>query len=42
MAKRSNIISNWPKYVLQWGVLVALILFLTGLIPGETAADPEA
>lgn len=42
MAKRSNIISNWPKYVLQWGVLVALILFLTGLMPGETAADPEA
>ena len=42
MAKRSNIISNWPKYVLQWGVLVALTLFLTGLIPGETAADPEA
>ena len=42
MAKRSNIISNWPKYVLQWGVLVALILFLTGLIPGEMAADPEA
>ena len=42
MAKRSSIISNWPKYVLQWGVLVALILFLTGLIPGETTADPEA
>ena len=42
MAKRSSIISNWPKYVLQWGVLVALILFLTGLIPGEMAADPEA
>ena len=42
MAKRSSIISNWPKYVLQWGVLVALILFLTGLIPGETVADPEA
>ena len=42
MAKRSNIISNWPKYVLQWGVLVALTLFLTGLIPGETAVDPEA
>ena len=42
MAKRTSIISNWPKYVLQWGVLVALILFLTGLIPGEAAADPEA
>ena len=42
MAKRSTIISNWPKYVLQWGVLVSLILVLTGVIPGTTAADPEA
>ncbi len=42
MAKKSTIISNWPKYVLQWGVLVALILVLTGAIPGMTAADPEA
>ena len=41
MAKRSTIISNWPKYVLQWGVLVALTLILTGVIPGTTAADPE-
>ena len=42
MAKRSTIIRNWPKYLLQWGVLVALIIFLTGLVPSETAADPEA
>ena len=33
---------NWPKYLLQWGVLGAIILFLTGLIPSETAVDPEA
>ena len=32
---------NWPKYLLQWGVLAALVLFLTGLIPSKEAADPE-
>lgn len=42
MAKRSTIIRNWPKYLLQWGVLVALIVFITGLIPSEEAVDPEA
>ena len=42
MAKRSTIIKNWPKYLLQWGVLAALIIFITGLVPSETAADPEA
>ncbi|MBR5103284.1 MAG: 4Fe-4S binding protein [Bacteroidales bacterium] len=42
MAKRSTIITNWPKYLLQWGVLVALIVFITGLIPSEVAVDPEA
>ena len=41
MAKRSTIIRNWPKYLLQWGVLVALIVFITGLVPSETAVDPE-
>ena len=41
MAKKSTIIKNWPKYLLQWGVLAALIAFLTGLIPSETAVDPE-
>ena len=42
MAKRSTIIRNWPKYLLQWGVLGAIIVFLTGIIPSETAVDPEA
>lgn len=36
---------NWPKYTLQWGVIAALLFFLTGLaakiIPGMEAADPE-
>ena len=41
MARRSTIISNWPKYLLQWGVLIALVVFITGLIPSETAVDPE-
>ena len=41
MARRSNIIKNWPKYVLQWGVLAALVVFITGIIPSETAVDPE-
>ena len=42
MAKKSTILKNWPKYLLQWGVLAALILFLTGLIPSKEATDPEA
>ena len=42
MAKKSTIITNWPKYLLQWGVLVALIVFITGLVPSEVAVDPEA
>ena len=42
MAKRSIIIKNWPKYLLQWGVLVALVVFLTGIIPSKEPADPEA
>ena len=41
MAKKSTIIKNWPKYLLQWGVLAALIVFITGLIPSEVAPDPE-
>lgn len=42
MAKKSTIIKNWPKYLLQWGVLLALIVFITGLIPSKEPADPEA
>ena len=41
MARKSTIIKNWPKYILQWGVLAALILFLTGIIPSKEAVDPE-
>lgn len=40
MAKQSTIKRNWPKYLLQWGVLVALAVFL--LIPGKNPANPEA
>ena len=42
MSKRSTILRNWPKYLLQWGVLAAIILFMTGLVSAEKAADPEA
>ena len=42
MAKRSTILKNWPKYLLQWGVLAALIVFITGLVPTEQPVDPEA
>ena len=41
MAKSKVIIRNWPRYLLQWGVLGAIILFLTGVIKAGTAADPE-
>lgn len=40
MAKQSTIRRNWPKYLLQWGVLAALAAFL--LIPGKNPANPEA
>lgn len=40
MAKQSTIKRNWPKYLLQWGVLAALAVFL--LIPGKDPANPEA
>ena len=42
MAKKSIIIKNWPKYIMQWGVLTALIAFICGLIPTDKAVDPEA
>ena len=42
MAKNSTIKKNWPKYLLQWGVLAALVVFLTGIIPSKEPADPEA
>ena len=40
MAKQSTIKRNWPKYLLQWGVMAALAAFL--LIPGKDPANPEA
>ena len=42
MSKRFKILENWPKYLLQWGVLLALVLFLTGIVSGEEPANPEA
>ena len=32
---------NWIKYLLQYGVLIALVLTLTKVFGNETA-DPEA
>lgn len=42
MARKSDILKNWPKFLLQWGVLGAIAASLTGIIPSETAVDPEA
>ena len=42
MAKQSTIIKNWPKYLLQWGVLIAIIVFVTGLVKSDQPVDPEA
>ncbi len=42
MSRKSTIVRNWPKYLLQWGVLAALIVFITGLVPSEQPVDPEA
>ena len=39
---RNNIIKkNWPKYLLQWGVLVAIVVALSGLVKFAEPADPE-
>lgn len=46
MAKKSTIKSNWPKYLLQWGTLAALIFWLSGLaaklFPRTGDVNPEA
>ena len=42
MSRKSNIMNNWPKYLLQWGVLASLIGFITGVIPSVSKIDPEA
>lgn len=43
---KSTVRKNWPKYVLQWGVLAALVFFLSGLaskiFPKMAPSDPEA
>lgn len=45
MAKKSTFKSNWPKYLLQWGVLALLVFFLSGLaslvFTDMNAPDPE-
>ena len=39
---RNNIIKkNWPKYLLQWGVLAAIVVAMSGLIKFAEPADPE-
>ena len=42
---KSTVRTNWPKHILQWGVLAALIFFLSGLavkvFPKLSPADPE-
>ncbi len=42
MTKIKKLFRNWPRIILQWGVLAALVLFLTGVIQGKEAANPEA
>ena len=46
MSKKNSFSKNWPRYILQWGVLAALVFVLSGLaglIFGRTEpADPEA
>lgn len=45
MANKTTISKNWPKYVLQWGVLAALVFFFSGLykliFPEAATPDPE-
>jgi len=45
MAKKSTFRTNWPKHVLQIGILAAIVFFMSGLavklFPGMTAPDPE-
>lgn len=41
MARKNIIARNAPRYVLEWGVLATVILFLTGLVKTATPVDPE-
>lgn len=34
--------TNWPRLILGWGVLAALVAFITGIIPSAAKANPEA
>jgi len=38
--KKPQIVKNWPKYLLSWGFLLFLILFIAGLCT-EKPLDPE-
>lgn len=46
MSKKTSFCKNWPRYILQWGVLALLIFVLSGLaglVFGRAEApDPEA
>lgn len=33
---------NWPKWLVQIGILTAIVVVMTGIIPSEEAPDPEA
>ncbi|MGM9735244.1 MAG: 4Fe-4S binding protein [Candidatus Cryptobacteroides sp.] len=41
MSRKNIIRHNWPKYLLQWGVLAALIVLLSGLVKCAEPVDPE-
>lgn len=41
MKKKSVFLKNWQKNLLQLGVLLALIVFITGLVRSTEPADPE-
>ena len=38
MSRKSTIISNWPKFLLQWGVISAIVVFFTGAVPAFNSA----
>lgn len=43
MSKKNQVIKNWPKYLLQWGVLLSLLVFILGpaIFNTMAKADPE-
>ena len=41
MSKDNLIRKNWPKYLLQWGVLLALVIAISGIVEFAEKADPE-